>query len=268
VCTGVAKGISVDRYGRATGSASPLFLGTANLHDDGYNSLGFSRRGYVHSLIDEVAGSIMSGALKKRIFSAPYIPFQRYLGCYQEAFEAGVVLGYAFRDRLTTLAKLFSQPGREEELVRAMQELAQRKLTGIGKAENFLELAMFAEEHRVEANWLGSGIDEAQIEFLKKHLKMLPQQAFKNLHGAVSVGIGFGSAFAELTERLWKAVYERPIDRNEWQKWRNAGLDIGDELPEPLPLAKRQEQLLSLVELFVSKARPELLPQFRMPPRE
>jgi hypothetical protein len=218
----------------------------------------------LRSLIDEVAHAIITPAAKKRLFSAPYLPFQRYLGCYQEAFETGVVLGYAFRDRLATFAKLFSEPGREQELVTFMQELAGQYLAQIGEPKDFFDLAMWYEESRIKTRWNASGITEAQIEYLAKHQKMTLEQVFKNLHVAVSTGIGLGSAFPELTEQLWKVVYERSIDRDKWQEWRKAGLDIGDELPEPIPLAKRQEQLLSLVELFVSKFRPELLPQFRL----
>jgi hypothetical protein len=216
----------------------------------------------LRSLIDEVADSIIAPALKKRLFSGPYLPFQRYLGCYQMAFETGVVLGYSFRNRLTTFAKLFSHPDREQELVTFMQELAGKHLAEIGEPKNFLQLAMFHEESRIRTNWYESGITEAQMEYFTKHEKLTLEQAFKNLHIAVSAGIGLGSAFPELTEKLWKVEYERPIDRDEWHKWRKAGLDIGNELTEPLPLAKRQEQLLLLVELFVSKSRPELLSQF------
>ena len=218
----------------------------------------------MRSLIDEVTRSIVAPALKKRLFSAPYIPFRRYLGCYQTAFETGAVLGYAFRDRLTTFAKLFCEPGREEELTMAMQELARQKMAKVGKAGNFIALAMFAEENRIKANWHESGITDTQIEHLTKRLKMTLEQSFKNLCGAVSTGIGFGSAFPELTEQLWSSAYERPITSDEWQEYRRVGVVSGDEIPEPLPLAKRQGQLLSLVEVFVSTSRPELLSYFQV----
>ena len=218
----------------------------------------------MRSLIDEIAHSVIAPPAKKRLFSGPYLPFQRYLGCYQIAFETGVVLGYAFRSRLTTLAKLFSQPSREQELVTFMQGLAGQHLAKAGEPKDFLQLAMWYEDSRIKGNWHEEGINEVQMEYLTKHQKVPLEQAFKNLHVAVSTGIGFGSAFPGLTEKLWKVAYERPIDLDEWQKWKRAGLDLGDELPEPFPLEKRQEQILSQVELFVSKSRPELLSQFRI----
>jgi hypothetical protein len=218
----------------------------------------------VRTLIDEFVTSIIAPALKKRVFAASYIPFRRYLGCYQVAFETGAVLGYTFRDRLSTFAKLFCVPGREEELSMAMQELARQKISKVGETENFLGLAMFAEEARITANWRESGITEKQIDHLSQRLKMTLEQAFKNLSGAVSTGIGFGSAFPELTERLWKAGYERELMPDEWREYQRIGVVSGDDIPEPLPLIKRQGQLLSLVELFVSKTRPELLSEFQV----
>ena len=217
----------------------------------------------MRSLIDEVARSIVAPAAKKRLFIPPHLPFVSYLGCYEVAFETGVVLGYSFRDRLATFAELFSQPGREQELVTFLQELAAQHLTEVGEPKGFIDLALRHEESRIKAKWRESGINEAQIDYLTKHHRMPLEQALKNAGVAVSTGIGLGSAFPEMTERLWKVVYESPMNRDEWQRWRKAGLDVGDEVPEPLPLARRQEQLLLMVESFVSVTRPELLPQFK-----
>lgn len=217
----------------------------------------------MRSLIDEIAYSIIAPATKKRLFSAPHVPFVRYLGCYQEAFETGVVLGYTFRTKLGSFAKLFSLPDSEQKLIVFMQELAKQRLTEVGNAKTFFELAMVAEENRVDANWQASGVTEMQSQRLKKRLKMPLEQVFKNLHVAVSTGIGLGSAFPELTEQLWNVEHEALVSRDEWAKWRKAGLDIPNEPEEPITLKKRIEQLLPFVELFISNYRPELLAEFK-----
>jgi len=218
----------------------------------------------VRTLIDEFATSIIAPALKKRLFSTPYIPFPRYLGCYQVAFETGSVLGHAFRDKLATFVRLFCEPGREEELIIAMQELAQQKIARVGESKNFAAFAMFDEEKRIMANWSESGITETQREHEAGRLKITLGQAYKNICGAVSTGIGFGSAFPELTEQLWKAAYEREFTRDEWQEYRRIGVVSGEQIPKPLLLETRSEQLLSLVNLFVSTSRPELLSKFQV----
>lgn len=217
----------------------------------------------MRSLIWEMVRSIIASEAKKRFFLfAPYLPFQRYLGCYQEAFEAGVVLGYTFRNRLALFAKLFTEPGHEQEVTESIQEIARERLAEAG-AKDFFDLAEFAEEARIETLWLESGIYKANIEFAKKRYKMPLNEAAEGLYVAISTGIGFGSGFPELTEQLFKVRDERPIDREEWAKWRKVGVVAGDEPPEPLTLGRRQAYVLSLVELFVSKARPELLSQFK-----
>ncbi len=214
------------------------------------------------SLIYEITHSIMVPATTKGVFCAPYISYERYLGCYQVAFEIGAVLGYAFRNRLLTFVQLFCEQGHENELVKCLNELATEKLAEVGQPKDFLQLAMCHEESRIKAKWHEMGIPEEEIESRKKRHKMKLEQVAGSLGVAVSTGIGIGSSYPALIERLWKDAYECPISRAEWQKWRKAGLDIGDELPGPLSLAKRQEQLLSFVQLFVSKRRPELLSVF------
>jgi hypothetical protein len=216
------------------------------------------------SLVDELARTILAPALKKRLFFGPYIAFQRYLGCYEIAFETGVVLGHLFRDTMPSFAKLFSMPGREEELIGAMQELARDKLTQAHDSDSFIGLAMFPEENRIKANWQQSGATPKQIEYMAKTLKMKPEQAHNNLWIALSTGIGLGSAFPELTEKLWAAAYEQDIPRDKWEHMRRFGVVNGDEIPGPYLIAKREQELQSVVELYVSASRPELLSDFKL----
>jgi len=195
------------------------------------------------SLVDELARTILAPALKKRLFFGPYIPFQRYLGCYEIAFETGAVLGHRFRDTMPSFARLFSTPGREEELIGAMRELARDKLTEAHDTDSFIGLAMFSEENRIKTNWQQSGATPKQIEYMAKTLKMKPDQAHKNLWTAVSTGIGFGSKFPELTEKLWAGAYEQHIPRDKWEHMRRVGVVNGAEIPGPYSIAKREQEL-------------------------
>jgi hypothetical protein len=216
------------------------------------------------SLVDELARTILKPALKKGLFSKPYIRFRRYLGCYQMAFETGVVLGHMYRGRMPTFAKLFSAPGREEELIGAIQELARDKLAEANDGESLISLGMFAEENRIKTRWHESGATDEQMEEFANTLKMEPEQAYKNLWTALSTGIGFGSAFAELTEKLWTAAYEQPTPRDKWEEMRRLGVVSGEEIPPPYPIAKREKELQSLVEVYVYKSRPELFFDFKL----
>ena len=222
----------------------------------------------------------MPAVTKRFWFFALGIPFTRYLGCYQEAFEVGVVLGYTFRDRLTTFAKLFAEPDHEQQLITVMQELARQRFSETKKPETFSRLGMLAEEIRIKSNWQRSGTDGVPVEFLQKHYRVPLRQASQNLYVSVSTGIGFGSAFPQPTEQMWKVEHEYPMSREEWAKRRTeptyrmeetfgrlTSEQVKDfhatEPPESITLAKRQGQLLSEVESFISGARPELLHEFK-----
>ena len=83
----------------------------------------------MQSLIAYIAYGLLTPEVKKGWFSASQrVPFPKYLGLYQAAFETGVALGYTYRDTLASFAQLFSDAGREGEVLSAAQELAQKLL--------------------------------------------------------------------------------------------------------------------------------------------
>jgi hypothetical protein len=57
--------------------------------------------------------------------------------------------------------------------------------------------------------------------------------------------------------------YEQEIPLDKWEHMRRIGVVSGDEIPGPNSLAEREEELQSLVELYVSTSRPELLSYFK-----
>jgi hypothetical protein len=84
----------------------------------------------VAPFLAHIAHSIVTPALKKRFFRPPYVQFPAYLLIYQQAFEVGVVLGHASREKITTFAKLLCAPGKEAGFVELLQELANDRLVG------------------------------------------------------------------------------------------------------------------------------------------
>ncbi|HXP82882.1 MAG TPA: hypothetical protein VN976_23475 [Verrucomicrobiae bacterium] len=208
-------------------------------------------------LIDMFVYTIMNPAVKKPFIGAPYITFQRYLGCYQIAFETGVILGYAFRDRLLTFAKLFSEAGREKDATAFIKDIAQRVLNKVKEPKDFLVLGMSAEKSRIEIQYA----DKTEERINRQ--KFPPKSVFKQLQLAMFTGIGFGSSFPWLTEQLWRLQYEHAVDSQALERLKKAGLNIPDQPYEPVSLATRQAELHSMVEQYVSDARPDLLPCFQ-----
>lgn len=217
----------------------------------------------MHSVIAELVRVIIEPASQKKPLGDRYITCWRYLGCYELAFESGAVLGYAFSDRLATLAQLFCDPGREQELAGWMKHAAVQRFTEQGEPKNFLDMAMWHEKSRAEEVWRKSGETEAEIERSIESYTLPLNDAFGRLQGAVTIGIGFGSTYPSLTERMWQDAYEKPNDPVELETMRKAGLSINGRTMDALPLAQQQEKLLSFVRLFVTQARPDLLPEFQ-----
>jgi hypothetical protein len=61
----------------------------------------------------------------------------------------------------------------------------------------------------------------------------------------------------------WHLQYEQHIDSHELETMKKAGLNIPEQSTEPVSLTERQEQLRSMVEQYVSDARPDLLPSLQ-----
>jgi hypothetical protein len=133
------------------------------------------------SLVGHIAQFTIGSATRRRLFGKPYLPFRRYLGCYQLAFEIGVVLGYTFRDNIVSFAKLFSEPGRELEVISAVQQIRRDLFMAHEEAQSFIELAISTEESRIHTRWRESGLPEAKVNYLDQHHEMPFESAFNNI---------------------------------------------------------------------------------------
>lgn len=214
----------------------------------------------MNSLADEIVQMVLGPALQKKRLSEPVVLYERYLGCYQEVFEIGAVLGHAFRNKFIWFVQFFSNPGREAEVGTQLRLVAQEHLDAAEDGRTFFGLAMRYEESRFQKNWHRAGYDQLQIEHLTKNHELTRQQAFGMLRTALILGVGFGGTFPELTEEMWRDAYERPKDRHLLELLRGSGLS--GPPPELLPLANQQALLLSGVRLFVGRNHPDLISEF------
>jgi hypothetical protein len=213
----------------------------------------------------EVLRVITSPVVEKGLFSKPYITFRHYLGCYEQIFEIGAALGFVHRNRFTTVVRLLSVSGREQDLAPHLNQVAQKVLAETGRPSSFLDLAMLREEPRIENLWREAGASEAQIQSRKESFRLELNGAFQMLQAALTYGIAFGGTFPDLTEELWRAAYEGPVDENEWRGMRQAGLSLPEKPPGPVSIEEMYSRLLPLIRSCVAAECPELLPQFQEP---
>jgi CpXC protein len=246
-------------------STGKVSAGVFRFHYEQFKKQSSAPAALPDSLTWHIIGSIAASAVKRRILGGQYIRFRRYLGCYLEAFEVGAVLGYCYRDRLVSFAKLFSPPGRETEIISFVRERARRQLEDCpGDPQSFVEISMLAEENRIKKNWRESGSSESQVAFLDRHHKIPIETALENLCLSFYTGVGLGSAFPDLTENFWKTEHEYAVTAEEWLKNYKRGIVDSKVPPEPVTLAQRQEQLRLEVEAFVRKAQPDLMSELGM----
>jgi len=219
----------------------------------------------VASLLAHIAHSIVTPALKKRFFRPAYVQFPTYLLIYQQAFEIGVVLGHAYREKITTFAKLLCAPRKETGFVELLQELANNRLVGV-------------KTRKLLSTWGWHG-KMTGLEVLEEHLERRnqrslflasPSKCLPKRHGTMSAvalhtGVGFGSRFPEQTEKLWKNEHEYSLSPERLDAAKARGVIGAVEVMEKdVTLAEKQWELVAKVEAFVSDHHPELLPALRL----
>jgi len=210
-------------------------------------------------LLDDIAGSTIRPVMKKRLFRAPYIRFKDYLGVYQLAFEVGVVLGYGFSDRLSILLKLIVRPAGQEEIMAVITRCGKQLLEENKEPRTFLDLALLPEERRFETVWRTPNIGRMQLDFIKAHYKIPVETAHIAIGSAAAKGIGLGSEYPQVVEKLWAVEHENPPTDAESEIWQQIGLS-----PSKISLRARQAEVFAMVEGFASANFPELLPQLRL----
>ena len=210
-------------------------------------------------LLVYMAQQMIALIIRKGLFSEEYIFFADYMSSSQFLCETGAVLGYTFRDRMTTFVKLFCEPGRESGLVATMGDIAATHLQELKEEpQDFIDFFFKQEATRIIDILREAGLTKASgwSDFSKvSKQKLRAKDVFSQLMFAVPWGIGLGSRFPELAKKL----LTNEIDPSEWNYWRSHGLDIPSIPPKPKTIEQRQQKALSLITPYVERTRPDLM---------
>ncbi len=218
--------------------------------------------------------------VRKSVLGGRYLlPFD-YLGAATFQYESGAIIGRARRNKLNILEKmLVTSNATEGKVIQAVQADAKKLLNDYrGKK---------GEEPRIFMVLITSIMTAAELDFLKifdpdttaghqlfeaitsgdkKTLKVYKEMVKKkmplekvldNLVWFGMEGIGFGSIFPELTEKMYRNAYEN-IDMDEWSFARAHGLDIPQK-PNMLSLEEREQLALQTLAAYTAEFYPELL---------
>ena len=196
----------------------------------------------------------MARIIQKGLFGRPYVRFYPFLmvGCW--LYQTGAILGRA-RPYLDILARMFSEPGREREVYKYLLDLSAERIARYGKLpDSFFDFFMTTEYQKAGITWPPPNLDVMKRIDNKK----IPlEQAEPIAKWFLLEGIGFGAAFPDLTERMWRQTYETH-DPELWARARRAGLEIPEQFA-PLPLEEMEQIVLLEVASYAMEYFPELV---------
>ena len=209
------------------------------------------------TLIGYLGMDIVHRVTETRLLGEPYIRFINALQVFAFLYETGAILGRAKRDKLKPLEKMLGEPEREGEFIKYLQEQAKQRLDKFGKEpDSFLEFI-----YSTELAELGLSLTSfPNMKAMKKKLdekfplKGMIDRVIK-MHGLE--GIGFGSSFPDLTEKMVRNLYER-TDMDVWAEARAYGLNI-PEKPARISFEEREEEVLTEVANYTRQYFPKLV---------
>ena len=218
------------------------------------------------TLIGFLGIPIVTKVAKTRFFGGPYIRFYNMFEVISYLYMSGAVLGRARRSKLSILAKMVSIPGREKEFLNWLQKQAKERLekftNEVGKEpDTFNEFILFKElESAIGVSmedWF-EAYTKGDTKIMKAADEKVPlEEAEPTIKTFQLEGIGFGSAFPELTEKLYRNTFEK-VDRDSWIEARKYGLAISEE-PTIISLEEQEEIVLQMVAAYALEYYPELL---------
>jgi len=232
---------------------------------------------------------LLKSLVKKTFIGKRYIPLATCLLLLQVEYETGAILGRARRDKLDILKKMLSIPGLNfANVIKDSQEAEKKRLDEFKKEhgdepETFGDFIYWPLWERATGLTLDNLFRPSDIETRERMRKRLSkiiqkklgvkvplEEAQPRISGFLLEGLGFGSTFPELTEKMCKNVYKyEKTDEELWRISRSLGFSTPEDLsrrvglPTPggrPPTLKEQEELvLRTVAVYISQYYPELL---------
>ena len=244
------------------------------------------------TFIDFLGYKPVMALAKKSLFGKPYLTFNAYCAVLASVYESAAVLGRARCEKLGILEKMLEAqaPGLGPELMKSLQERAKERLDGFRKERgrephSFLEFIQVKQlenaipDEKLRRLWSaiydmrqkgragGRETDEVRElrQFSFKGKKVMKKLEMKvSLVGAEpgirmfgEEGIGFGSSFPQLTERMYRNLHEN-IDMLGWSEAGAHGLAI-PERPPIISFEEGEEEVLQIVSVYTLRYWPEML---------
>ena len=206
------------------------------------------------TLMGYIGTEPMRKVVKTRMFGGPYLRYYDYLLVSSYLYEMGALIGYARRDKLQVLEKMIGKPKKVGESIAFIQKEAKNRLHKLAEVPNsffdlfvLTDLALYGMSFETPINELKKRFDE----------KIPLDDVVPIIVVSGTEGIGFGSAFPELTEKFYRNYHEN-IDMSEWSRWHNLGLAISEK-PDVIAFEEQQQIVLAMVASYARDHYPDLV---------
>jgi hypothetical protein len=212
------------------------------------------------TFVDFLCIPVVMRVAKKRLFGRHYLRFGDFLTVCSILYESGAILGRVRSDRLTILAKIFpTNPGQEGSFIRELQNVARKRLKEYKKEFKKEPNSFHVLFYELELKRSGLSLADTDSKILRKALdeKGALEQLELDIKSSVLEGIGFGSYFPQLTEKMYRNYHEIG-GTYLLLEMHTACLDIPDEAAI-ISLEEAERILLQMVAAYISDYYPELL---------
>jgi len=236
-----------------------------------------------------LAKVIVESLTRNKLFEKHYMSLATCISLLQLGYETGAVLGYARGNKLDILNKMLStQDMIFNNIVKDMQKTEKKRLDDFkkehgGKPDTFADFIYWPLWESTTGLTLNnlftpSGAETRERKrkrisgIIQKKLgaKVLPEEAHSRISRFIIKGLNFGSAFPELTAKMFKSVYVcKKNDEELWNITKTLGfatpIDLSKRISLPTtkwrpPTLKQNERVvLGTVAFYTSQYYPELL---------
>lgn len=182
------------------------------------------------------------------------IPFTDFPLISTYLYEIGALLGRARRDKIAELDKMVALPGKPGTGIKHAQEMARERLSKFGREPSSFYIFIVSgelEKVGLTLKYAVKTLEKAADEKLTLALAGPPMKAY------AGEGIGFGSCFPELTEKMYRAEHislEAPV----WQEAKAYGLPIPGYWAM-ISFEEEEKVALHKAAVYASQYYPELL---------
>ena len=197
----------------------------------------------------------MRQVIETRPFGEPYIRFSNFLQVCSFLYETAALLGRAKRDKSMVLEKMVASPEKEGDFIRYLQQRAEKRLGKFGAEPTSFYVFIAS----TELQSVGLSLTASPAMTLKKAFDekwpLKTTEPFIKILG--TEGIGFGSKFPDLTEKMYKNAHEN-VDMKTWSEMKAHGV-ILPERPTVVSLEQQERATLTMLASYASEYFPELV---------